>query len=138
MQSDIATLDCPFDHIEGDEYLCPQCGYVYHGPEAPRRNCPKAPKTIEARKAFMLNHLAKKSAGCKNNRCGIERYRTPEEIEANLDACYACPDNKFTGTGCRLYKGCDGQKIWVLSHRRRNRGCKNKHWGPSLVATATT
>lgn len=88
--------------------------------------------TKEEQAQVQLDRLAKNSTSDNT-----DTHRTLEEIKANLDICVACPDEQFTGTGCRLYGGCDGQEIWVLSHQRTNRGCKNKHWGPSRVATAT-
>ena len=35
--------DCPFQLTPDGLWACPQCGWRYSGPVAPRRNCPKAP-----------------------------------------------------------------------------------------------
>ena len=35
-------MDCPLDPVADNWWLCPQCDWLYYGPRAPRRNCPKA------------------------------------------------------------------------------------------------
>ena len=35
-------INCPLERIDDPWWLCPQCGWLYYGEKAPRRNCPKA------------------------------------------------------------------------------------------------
>jgi hypothetical protein len=35
-------MDCPLVPIALNWWFCPQCGWLYYGPVAPRRNCPKS------------------------------------------------------------------------------------------------
>jgi hypothetical protein len=42
--------DCPLETVAINWHFCPVCGWIYYGCIAPRRNCPKAPANIKARK----------------------------------------------------------------------------------------
>ena len=50
--------DCPVVQSESGYWECPQCGWVYHGLNKPRRNCRKPPESRDPEEiAYILKTL---------------------------------------------------------------------------------
>lgn len=94
-------MDCPLTQTAPGRWRCPQCGWTYRGPRAPRRNCPAAPDAPTAAARVLADVLATD---------GLERDEAT--IRKLLAACEACPlcDAKI---GCMWGHQCNRYGRWV-------------------------
>jgi len=88
--------DCPMQPAGPNRWRCPNCGFTFHGPQAPRSNCPAAPDVQAEGLARLLRAL--------DDLTSQPNKRPPQEVGRLLALCQRCED--FHAGLCRVYDGC--------------------------------
>ena len=100
MQCLDGITDCPLTQTAPGRWRCPQCGWTYRGPVAPRRNCPKSPDAPPLADRVLTDALA------------IPDGRDEATIRKLLLQCEACPLYDDTH-GCTWGHSCKRYQQWV-------------------------
>lgn len=95
-------------------YSCTVCGFNRDGKIKIRfrRNCPKAPENIAARRKLLETDLAAFHARCVE--AGVPVRALPEALEIIERHCTGCDD--WLGNGCRLLNGCQQPDKWERAY----------------------
>ena len=99
-------IDCPLQLVDG-KWTCPQCGWAYKltSDDPPKRNCPKAPRGVDAVLQLVGNRLGQTTA-CDNGEW--------DEIERRGRVCVICPRRRFRGyTGTDRGSRCRHWERWI-------------------------
>lgn len=119
--------DCPFQPVARNWHLCPACGWLYYGPKAPRRNCPKAPdaterkaKATEAGEKLGITpaHVVRYAAAIwRWSKAGFPT-RTEDEVAAIwTEHCKPC--DQLVGDRCKKCGCRNAAKGWAVTTKAK-------------------
>jgi len=93
-------MECPFNEVAKNWWLCPQCGWLYYGNRAPHNYCKKSPDAPPLADRALADALA------------IPDARDEATIRKLLVACKGCPlyDDRV---GCTWGHSCKRRSLWV-------------------------